>query len=301
MSLKVLHINIKRKRCLILNNNTIKTVKIKKIVEECRDVKSMVFNLNEVFFNDYTPPKPGQFVMVWVPGVDEIPMSISNCDDQGNWSITIKNVGECTNAIHNLKIGDYIGVRGPLGNYYKIPEKKSKKTLLVGGGIGIAPLKFLSFELYKKQIPLVIVEGAKVKNELIFEKDFEKISQESAEIFYCTDDGSFGTKGFASETLESVLKDYSEKQIKNAIVYTCGPEEMMYKIFQTCEKYNIEMQASLERIMRCGCGLCGLCAIDPLGLLVCKDGPVFNSEQLRKMGDFGKYKRDFTGRKIVLD
>ncbi|MFX1525413.1 MAG: dihydroorotate dehydrogenase electron transfer subunit, partial [Promethearchaeota archaeon] len=69
---------------------------------------------------------------------------------------------------------------------------------------------------------------------------------------------------------------------------------------EICEKWNIELQASLERIMRCGCGLCGLCAIDPLGLLVCKDGPIFKSELLKKMDDFGKFKRDFTGRKVDL-
>ena len=76
---------------------------------------------------------------------------------------------------------------------------------------------------------------------------------------------------------------------------------MIFKIFKICEKYKIELQASLERIMRCGCGLCGLCAIDPLGLLVCKDGPIFNSESLSQMEDFGKYKRDFTGKKTLID
>ena len=69
---------------------------------------------------------------------------------------------------------------------------------------------------------------------------------------------------------------------------------MLYKLFQICEKHNIEFYASLERIMRCGCGLCGLCAIDPTGLLVCKDGPIFSCEMLRKMDDFGKFARDFT-------
>ncbi|MFX0043053.1 MAG: dihydroorotate dehydrogenase electron transfer subunit, partial [Candidatus Hodarchaeota archaeon] len=74
----------------------------------------------------------------------------------------------------------------------------------------------------------------------------------------------------------------------------------IYKVFQLCERYNIELQASLERIMRCGCGICGLCAIDPLGLLVCKDGPIFDLNTLKKMEDFGKYKRDFTGKKINI-
>jgi dihydroorotate dehydrogenase electron transfer subunit len=74
----------------------------------------------------------------------------------------------------------------------------------------------------------------------------------------------------------------------------------MYRVFQICEKKSMNLQASLERIMRCGCGLCGLCSIDPLGLLVCRDGPIFKSEILRKLEDFGKYKRDFTGKKIKI-
>jgi dihydroorotate dehydrogenase electron transfer subunit len=75
---------------------------------------------------------------------------------------------------------------------------------------------------------------------------------------------------------------------------------MLYKLFQICVKHDIEFFASLERIMRCGCGLCGLCALDPLGLLVCKDGPIFSSIQLVKIEDFGKYTRDFTGKKINI-
>jgi dihydroorotate dehydrogenase electron transfer subunit len=75
---------------------------------------------------------------------------------------------------------------------------------------------------------------------------------------------------------------------------------MLFKLFQTCIKHNIEFYASLERIMRCGCGICGLCALDPLGLLVCKDGPIFSSKQLEKIEDFGKYIRDFTGKKMNI-
>ena len=75
---------------------------------------------------------------------------------------------------------------------------------------------------------------------------------------------------------------------------------MKYKIFQICQEYDIEFYASLERIMRCGCGLCGLCALDPLGLLVCKDGPIFDKDSLKQIEDFGKYKRDFTGKKVKI-
>jgi dihydroorotate dehydrogenase electron transfer subunit len=131
--------------------------------------------------------------------------------------------------------------------------------------------------------------------------EFYEYDREDSKFHVCTDDGSYGEEGFATEIFENLIKDFSQKDFKNTIVYSCGPEVMLYKLFQICEKNNTEFYASLERIMRCGCGLCGLCTLDPKGLLVCKDGPVFNSDELKKIVDFGKFTRDFTGKKIPLD
>ncbi|MFX1502096.1 MAG: dihydroorotate dehydrogenase electron transfer subunit [Promethearchaeota archaeon] len=284
-----------------MTENTIKTVNIKEIIDECNDVRTLVFNMKNNTIENYVIPKPGQFIMVWVPGVDEIPMSISGCDNNGNWAITVKRIGECTNAIFNLKQGDFIGVRGPLGNYFKIPEEKSKYIFLIGGGIGMAPLCFLSKELYEHKMPYILIQGAKIKSELMFTNQTQMLDKNSNDIFYCTEDGSYGTKGIATEAFERILETYSKRLLSNAMVYTCGPEKMIYSIYKICEKWNIELQASIERIMRCGCGLCGLCALDPLGLLVCKDGPIFDSDTLKKIQDFGKYQRDFTGKKILLE
>jgi dihydroorotate dehydrogenase electron transfer subunit len=278
----------------------IRTVKVDKIIDECNGVKTIFFNLKKEN-EDYITPKPGQFVMVWVPGVDEIPMSISGYDDNGNWAITVKNVGECTNAIHNLSIGDFIGVRGPLGNHFQIPTNKSKKLLLIGGGIGMAPLKWLSFELKRMNYHFIVIEGAKINKELIYIDDFQLYNQDFSEFHFCTDDGSYGVKGIAPDVFEDLIKNYAKEELSNLIVYSCGPEIMLYRLFQICKKHSIEFYASLERIMRCGCGLCGLCTLDPLGLLVCKDGPIFSLETLKKIKDFGKHQRDFTGKKIDLE
>jgi len=278
-----------------LTENTIQTIKISRIINDCEGVKTFIFK------NTSTKPKPGQFVMIWVPGVDEIPMSISACDEAGNWAITVKNIGECTQALHNLKVNDYIGVRGPLGNYFNIPSEKNKNIFLVGGGIGMAPLRFLALQLKKSGYTFKVIQGARVESDLLFMDEFYDYSRENSEFHFCTDDGSYGQEGYASDIFENIIKNLSQEELSNLIVYTCGPEIMMYKIFQICENYNIKLHASLERIMRCGCGLCGLCALDPVGLLVCKDGPVFNSDELKKMEDFGKYKRDFTGKKIPID
>jgi len=285
-----------------LTENTIQTVKIKRIINECDGIKTIIFNEKDSnLMRNNNLPKSGQFVMIWVPGIDEIPMSISRYDEKGNWSITVKNIGECTNALHELKVGDYIGVRGPLGNYFRIPQEKTKNIFIIGGGIGLAPLRFLASELYKENIKFTVIEGAKNESELIYVDEFHMFMDKDSTVSFCTDDGSYGQEGFASDIFKNIIKDYSQEDLYNTIVYTCGPEIMMYEVFQICEKYNIELQASLERIMRCGCGLCGLCVLDPLGLLVCKDGPIFSSNDLRNIGDFGKNKRDFSGKKIPLN
>lgn len=284
-----------------MTENIIRTVKVRNIRYECEGVKTLTFNIKNGCYENYIPPKPGQFVMIWVPGIDEVPMSLSGYDDNGNWSITVKNVGECTSAIHNLKIGDYIGVRGPFGNSFPLPSHKNKKIFLIGGGIGVAALKALSKELIHKGITFVIIEGAKIDKDLMYRDEFQVYNEDFAEFHYCTDDGSYGNKGFASEIFERLLEEENIDNFSNYVVYACGPEIMLYKVFQICERNQIEYFASLERIMRCGSGLCGLCAMDPLGLLVCKDGPIFGSEVLRELEDFGKFKRDFSGKKIPID
>ncbi len=272
----------------------IQIVKIIRVIDECKDVKSILFKLDKSLI-----PKPGQFIMIWIPGIDEIPMSISDYKKDEYWGITVKIIGECTKALANLEEGDYIGVRGPLGNSFKIPEDKDKKIFLIGGGIGLAPLRFLSSELKKYGYSFKMIIGAKKENELVLVHKPDNI--EISYIHYCTDDGSYGQKGFTIEIFKEIISSFSLDELKNTIVYTCGPEIMMLKLSEICIKKDITLYASLERIMRCGCGLCGLCALDPLGLLVCKDGPIFKSEELKKIKDFGKNKRDFSGRKINLN
>ncbi|MHA2289240.1 MAG: dihydroorotate dehydrogenase electron transfer subunit [Promethearchaeota archaeon] len=278
-----------------MTKNMIETVKIEAIIEECEGVKTLVFKRRDSII-----PKPGQFLMIWVPGVDEIPMSISSYNKNGEWAITVKDVGDCTNSINNLKVGDYIGVRGPLGSSFQIPKDNNKKIFLIGGGIGMVPLRFLASKLVKLEYNFKLIEGVKKKTEIMFLNEFQGYSREDLEFHYCTDDGSFGEKGFATDLLENLIESLGKEEVKNCVVFTCGPEVMMYKILQFCVEKKIEMYASLERIMRCGCGLCGLCVLDPLGVLVCKEGPVFNSQKLVKVEDFGKFKRDFSGRKVSI-
>lgn len=280
-------------------------VQISEIVQESKDVKTFTFNINSILSNysiQYQDPTPGEFLMVWVPGIDEIPMSLSGFNNNKDWSITVKKVGECTEMLFNLEKSDLVGIRGPFGNGFQIPEFNSNNQLniVVGGGIGMAPLIPLISELIKLKIKIIVIEGVKSKEEIIFKKYLKNYLIENETFYISTDDGSYGYKGFATDLFNSIIEKEIEKGNKINQVYSCGPEQMMYKLFHICEKFNISFQGSLERMMRCGFGMCGLCVLDPSGIRVCREGPVLDSKILRTCTDFGKYNRDFSGKKNTI-
>ena len=131
----------------------INTVQVLDIKEECPGIKTIRFKIK------LQTPKPGQFLMVWMPGIDEIPMSVSSWDSLDNWTFTVKEVGECTKFLSELKIGEYIGIRGPLGNHFTIPRDSSNRIILIGGGTGIAPIKFLADELVNQKRVFTFIEA----------------------------------------------------------------------------------------------------------------------------------------------
>jgi len=255
-----------------------KVTKIIKTIEENPDVKTLFFKYPQKI-------KPGQFFMIWIPNVDEIPMSVSYIQDDIK-GITFKRVGDATKKLFKLKKDDKIGIRGPYGKNFKIT---GKNILFVGGGTGIATLGPIVEEATKKGIKSTIIIGAKNKKEIFFEKRFKKYG---AKVYISTDDGSKGYKGLATDLAEELLNEN-----KYSSILTCGPEKMMKKLLELSKK--IPFQASLERYMKCGFGICGQCCIGE-GIRVCEDGPIFDGKTLKKIKDFGVYKRDSAGRKIKL-
>jgi len=251
-------------------------------------------NVKTFYFRDRLclEAKPGQFLMVWIPGVDEIPLSVSGVYSNGLASVTVARVGEATEAMHRLKPNNLIGVRGPFGNSFKISKGK---VLLVGGGTGMAPLAFLAEKLAENSCEITFIIGAKSAQELLFLERIKKtLSQLKSKIIVMTEDGSLGQKGVATDPLDNLLREESYDMI-----YACGPEPMIKKAFLAAEEANTPFQASLERIMRCGIGICGSCMLGKYR--VCRDGPVFSSHQLREVIDeFANYKRDFDGRRIRI-
>jgi dihydroorotate dehydrogenase electron transfer subunit len=228
--------------------------------------------------------------MVWLPGVDEIPMSLSMINHLGLSRITVGKIGEATKAVHEMKRGDLLGLRGPFGNWF-IPYQGH--VMVVGGGTGIAPLLPLTRDLVGLETDVTFVLGAKTQNELLFLNELQtSLSNNGSQIIVTTEDGSRGFKGVVCDVLEDLFKEK-----KFDMVYTCGSELMMRKVFDISEKYMTPIQTCMERIIRCSIGLCGSCLIGKYR--ICRDGPVLTSTQLREVLDeFGKFKRDFDGKRI---
>jgi dihydroorotate dehydrogenase electron transfer subunit len=264
--------------------NTLRTSEILDVKPESPTVKAFVLGDRLC-----SKAKPGQFLMLWIPGIDEIPLSILEAGN-GRVSVAVKMVGDATRHLHEMKRGDLLGLRGPFGTSF---TESRGRVILVGGGTGTAPLLFLAKRLAAKADRLSFVIGARTKSELLFLKELDSVCAEES-LTGTTEDGSYGLQCLATEPLEDLLK----KQNFN-MIYTCGPEAMMRKVFDLAEKRRMPMEASLERLMRCGIGLCGSCVIGKYR--VCRDGPVFNISQLSEVKDeFGVSKLGFDGSVIPI-
>ncbi len=262
---------------LVLEITRCKTdiVKIKSIVEHSSDIKSFMLK-NERIAKTY---KEGMFVFLWLPDVDFLPMSISKVE--GNLiEITVQKIGDGTTKLFDLTVGDSIGIRGPFGNPWSYED--ATKILIVGGGMGIAAISTLVESLMYTDKNFFVAIGAKDKASLIFA---DRLMELIPNTMCTTDDGSFGRKCYVTDKIDEIIS------VNNIdLILTCGPEVMMKKVLDIAESKNIKIQASLERKMKCGTGLCGSCCIgENNDISVCKDGPIFNSDQLKKFPQFGSY------------
>ena len=261
--------------------NEPKIVEIKEIIDETPTIKTFKFDWD---METLGKPNPGEFVMVW-NFKNEKPMSIAQINDN-ELAITVKNIGEFTSQLHDLKVGDQIGVRGSYGNGFD-NSFENKKILAIGGGVGMAPINAIASDLIKKGNSVDVVAAAVTKDELLYIESLEKLG---ANIHPCTDDGSFGFEGFATDCTVDLLKDSTYDY-----AFVCGPEIMMKGIFDILEDASIPAQYSLERYMKCALGVCGQCCVDSEGWRICVEGPVFENDKINQITEFGKYRRDASG------
>ena len=260
------------------NHTTIVT--IEKVVDETPTVRTLYFS-DDVMSNVL----PGQFAMVWIPGVNELPMSVMISKETGKAAFTVRKHGLASTGLFNIKSGEKIGIRGPYGNAFDIKEGN---LLLVGGGTGLVPMMRLLTHV-KPTDNVTLLIGAKSQEEVFFESLANELLKNNLhKVIVCTDDGSYGEKGFVTDIVEKLV---NESHFDG--VYTCGPEKMMYKTVQSAHSKGIFVQASLERMMKCGVGICGSCCVGED--LVCKDGTIFDGNHLSQNKEFGFTHRNKAG------
>lgn len=255
-------------------------VTVEKVIDETPTVRTLVFS--DQILSDALP---GQFAMVWIPGINELPMSIMISRENGKAAFTVRRHGAASTGLFNILEGQQIGVRGPYGNSFDL---KKGKLLLVGGGTGLVPLmRLLTFTNHDDDVTVLI--GAKTKDEVFFE-DLAKnlLEKNTHKILISTDDGTYGEKGLVTDVAQRLV---NEQHFDG--VYTCGPEKMMYRIVQLAHSRGLYVQASLERMMKCGVGICGSCCMGQD--LVCRDGTVFSGNYLLSNREFGDFYRNKAG------
>lgn len=219
---------------------------------------------------------PGQFVNISAPGFTlRRPISICGIDKEHKTLRFVFEVrGKGTEAISRLTVGDSVDILGPLGNGFRIPE--GKKIIVVGGGIGVPPLLEIS---HRTGELCTAILGFRDYSKIILDDEFK---DNGSNTIVCTDDGSVGIKGQVTIPLAEEL----EKGGYGAVM-ACGPEPMLKAIIKMCELYNVPCQVSLEQRMGCGVGACVVCSCmtvrngQEFYSRVCKDGPVFNAEEVK--------------------
>ncbi len=228
---------------------------------------------------------PGQFVMVKVSENFEPllrrPFSILKTNpEEGIIEIVFKIVGEGTKILSKRRTGDFLDVLGPLGVKFNISEK-SKNYVLIGGGIGFPPLFFIADSPNVERKDITFYFGAHSRDGIFFKQELAKMCNK---LIISTEDYTLGEKGLITDLF---IKDINAGIIGDDVfVFACGPAPMLKKVSSICKKNNIQSQISLESVMACGTGLCQGCAVRIKNTgkyeykLVCKDGPVFNSDDI---------------------
>jgi dihydroorotate dehydrogenase electron transfer subunit len=211
---------------------------------------------------------PGQFVMVWLPGVGEKPFSIAAMDLFG---LMIVDVGPFSHAMGMLKPGDQVWIKGPLGHGFIV---EGERILLVGGGYGSAPLLALATAAQSKVEGIDVCLGAADSSKLLLLESFALLE---CGVYTTTEDGSHGDRGLVTDKVKNLI---SERKYNT--LYACGPTGMLSALAALCRDKKLDYQLSWEAHMRCGMGLCGSCEVPraydpslPVGWLACFDGPVF--------------------------
>lgn len=260
---------------------------IEAIVDETPDTKTFTLRLEDRASGAFKY-KPGQFLMLSLAGFGEAPFTFASCSSRdARFQISVRKVGTLTNALHQLKEKDIVGVRGPYGNTFPLDKIKKKDMLFVAGGCGIAPLRSLIQYVFKNRKDygrVEIIYGCRSPKDIFYKEEIKSWQNNPNSGLHLTvdepDESWTGACGVACVLLPEI-----KVNPKTAMVFLCGPSVMIKFAIKGILKLGFKEQniyASLERYMKCGIGKCGHCYIK--GKYVCLDGPNFSYAQMKKLG-----------------
>jgi NAD(P)H-flavin reductase len=242
--------------------------------------------------HELAPFKPGQFNMLYVFGVGEVPISISGDPDRpGTLVHTTREVGAVTRAMRGLRIGDAIGVRGPFGTSWPVEAAEGRDVVLIAGGIGLPPLRPALYHVLARRERygrVLLLYGARTPEDMMFPDELTKWrAMFDLEVHVTVDRATGNWRGNVGVVTPIVKRAPIDP--RRTVAMICGPEVMIRYACQELARRGVSPQdtyVSLERNMKCAVGLCGHCQVG--GHLVCRDGPVFSYDQVERLLDHGE-------------
>jgi NAD(P)H-flavin reductase len=228
--------------------------------------------------------QPGQFNMLYLFGVGEIPISISGDPSKKRLVHTTREVGTVTRAMRKLKRGDVLGVRGPFGSHWPVEDAKGNDVVIVTGGIGLAPLRPALYAVLserEKYGKVVLLYGARTPADILYRQELEQWrSRFDLEVHATVDRAMSGWRGNVGVVTTLIPKAPFDP--RDTLAFVCGPEIMMRFTVMELQKRGVPTDAiflSMERNMKCAIGFCGHCQFGPT--FVCKDGPVYRYDRIK--------------------
>ena len=260
---------------------------VKEIRPETPDISTYVITFDDPQIRETFTHLPGQFLELSIFGVGECPIGIASSPTrEGSLEVCVRAVGTVTEAIHDLEVGDKLGVRGPLGNSWPTEEIEGKDLLFIGGGIGLPPLRSLiQYALDKRDRygAVQIVYGARSPQDLVYKDELKEWDERPDVDLHVTvdvgDETWDGPVGFVPPFLKEINPSPS-----NQVAFTCGPPIMIKLVVDVLDELGYagsDIITTLEMKMKCGVGKCGRCNIGDK--YICRDGPVFDFEELRNI------------------
>lgn len=261
---------------------------IDEIKNEIQDVNTYYLSFENKEWEKNFKIKSGQFIMCTIFGSGEFAVSLPPSPENDRFHISVRAAGKVTGALHKLKVGDKVGIRGPFGNGFPFEEIKGKNVVYVAGGIGLIPLRSSIVHVLQNRDQfgrIILLYGARTPADLMYQYNIEEWQKiKGFETFISIDTPAPGWKGEVG--FVNMLIDKANIPVEDTYAFVCGPPVMFNSVIKELLARGIREEniiSTLERHMKCGIGKCQHCAIGRT--LVCTDGPVYTYKQIKTLGE----------------